>query len=758
MLLQARPLLAPAGETTAIADGEQWASFTEAKRVAAQRTQALEALTDLAEKYGAVHELDVEVLANKLAGDAASALRQTYAELCALKQAGRLESPDKAETISEGLLLQLESKEITGRAAGHVHRTAGLELYRLFDRPGRDDELRKTLGEYLKTKLKVSDSALRERERERPLTKLAEEHERKRTALAAILLRSDLPKALLEMAIEKMGEVGKPEDVARIERAAEKHSDLAPVVKRASEMIERAKSMKIVLVGFEAAPYCKVGGLSNVLGIGELPHALARAGHDVSVIVPGHQVIDHGEAPANHPPLVETGEIGTVYGRQAKEFGIFESDAGGVRYLFVEQNDYFSADRGGVYKDQRGDYGDQAERYDFFSAAAPVLMRTVLDRPPDIVELEDSHVGAGAEYIRRDPWFKGTGTVFTVHNAKEGYQGRFDRGQLDNMRYNGLGLHAESGNDAEAYGHLCNQKIGVTRSDCTRTVAFKYMFETQDGGHPEQPGGGMHGLFWSKFQEGRYWAASNGMNLDDWNPATDPLLPATYSFQDQSGKKTCKAEVQAAFGLNADPGAIVFGAVARADRQKGLDDLDASVRRMMAKEPKAQVVICSDAINGDPAIVDSLRRLAADFPGRVAYDGKFSSKKEHLILAGSDFYLMPSRFEPHGLPQMYAISYLTVPIGRAVGGIDEVIESFDPKTGKGNGFKFDQDMNAAIDQALEWYNSGEDARQVLMRNMALSAPEFSWDTRTVPELVALFRKVLNDKAYFQSMRYARTQA
>jgi starch synthase len=240
----------------------------------------------------------------------------------------------------------------------------------------------------------------------------------------------------------------------------------------------------------------------------------------------------------------------------------------------------------------------------------------------------------------------------------------------------------------------------------------------------------------------RLWGNLNGIDNAAWNPETDTLLPANFSFEDQAGKAVCKSELQKHYGLPQKADVPVVGVVARLSNQKGIDDIASSVRAQLQSGKQMQLVICGEG-QEEPAA--ELRQLQAEFPDNIAFDPVFAADKEHTILAGSDFFLMPSRFEPCGLPQMYALRYLTVPIVRAVGGLEESISSFDQKTGEGTGFKFIDDLQGALHNALSWYGEGEEARQPLLKNCADA--DFSWDSASAPEQLAFFRRILNQKAY-----------
>lgn len=641
------------------------------------------------------------------------------------KQGTNVEVP-KSGPITDSLLALFETRP-PASVRKQIDRLASLEIHRLFDHPIRDAAIREQAELDLRTIHGATDADVAAANG-RPEIPLREEQAQQRNALVVALSRSRLPDAFVKAAIEKMGEVGLVEDVALVEKAARRRGpDVAAAAAVAKAKIEKAGKMTIVLAAFESKPYVNGGGLGNVMK--ELPPALARQGHRVIVVLPRHSVIDRSK-------LEETGEVGTVYGPKTEQFGLFKDTREGVDYYFVENDRYYSSGRDGVYRDSYGDYGDPFERYDFFSRALPVAVRHILgDERPDVVQLNDAHVAAAAKYLNLDPAFKDTATVMAIHNLGWAYQGRYDGAKVENTPLGDLGTFYPTG-PAEAWGQVNLMKLGLVEADGAITVSRQYMKETL----AESGGEGLHGVLQSLRANGKFWGNLNGIDNATWNPETDPQIAANFSFADQAGKAACKTALQKQYGLPERPDAPLFGVVARMSSQKGIDDIIGTARRALEAGKELQLVVCGE---GEESIKDQMKQLAADFPNNVVYDGKFEPAKEHTILSGSDFFLMPSRFEPCGLPQMYALRYLTVPIVRGVGGLEESISDFDAHTGVGNGFKFTDDLFGTVERALDWYGQGADARQDLLANCAAS--DFSWDTASAPEQIAFYRKMINEK-------------
>ncbi|MEQ8277524.1 MAG: glycogen/starch synthase [Deltaproteobacteria bacterium] len=641
------------------------------------------------------------------------------------KQSTHVEIPKSGPVTDQ--LLAFHQTRPPASVRKQLDRLASTELHRLFDHPVRDAAIREHAELDLRTVHGASDAEVAAASG-RPEIALREEQNQRRNALIVALSRPRISDGFVKAAIEKLGEVGLVDDVALIAKAARRRGpEVAEAAKVAKTKIEKAGRMTIVLAAFESKPYVNGGGLGNVMK--ELPPALARQGHKVVVVMPRHSVIDRSQ-------LEETGEVGTVYGPKTEQFGLFKDHREGVDYYFVENDRYYSSGRDGVYRDSYGDYGDPFERYDFFGRALPVAIRHILgDEAPDVVQLNDAHTASGAMYLKRDPAFKDTATVMAIHNLGWAYQGRYEGAKAESSPIGDLGMYYPTG-PAEAYGQVNLMKLGLAESDGAITVSRQYMQETLT----EAGGEGLHGVLQNMRANDKFWGNLNGIDNAAWNPETDPQIAANFSFEDQSGKAACKASLQQQYGLPERSDVPLFGVVARMSGQKGIDDIIGTARRALEAGKDLQLVVCGE---GEEAIRDQMKQLAADFPKNVAYDGKFAPEKEHTILSGSDFFLMPSRFEPCGLPQMYALRYLTVPVVRGVGGLEESISNFDANTGEGNGFKFTDDLFGTVERALDWYGQGEEARQPLLANCAAS--DFSWDNASALEQIAFYRKIINER-------------
>lgn len=677
---------------------------------------ALGHLRRLCEETGELHSLDVEVAARGLAHRSAKSLLSAYDAVKALKAKGALEDARSAQALSAPLAAKLDDPDLPPRIRGHIHRLAGQELLENVTDPIKDETLRSLLVDRYggRTDAPPPDLTLRERNR------------RQTTALLAVLDDSRIKAPLRQALLKQLGEVGDERALPALQAlAADGPAPARAAAEAAIAAIEKAQRMTIVLASFEVKPYVSGGGLGNVMR--ELPKALAKMGHRVIVLTPRHTTIDRDA-------LKDTGARGLIRGGAHGEepFQILEEEKDGVEIYFIENDKYFSANRYGVYGDQYGDYGDNWKRYDFFSASIPQAIRKILgDEAPDIVQLNDAHTGAAAAYLKEAPGFENTKTVMAIHNLGAAYQGIYGADRLGDFCFGDMGVFYPMG-PAEFHGAVNLLKLGLTQADAAITVSRQYMKEILTRTHGE----GLHGVLRALDSRGRLWGNLNGIDNDAWDPATDPALPAHFSYADQEGKAECKAALQRRFGLPEEKDVPVIGVVARLAEQKGWDDVIGNISRTLERRRDVQYVLMGQ---GDKRIAAVLERLARRYPRNVAFDEDFTMEKEHQIYGGGDFFLMPSKFEPCGLPQMYALRYLSVPIVRSVGGLEESIQQFDPRRGEGNGFKFTKDVDQAVGRALAWYHRGEEARQTLLRNCALS--DFSWQTTSAVEQAAFFREL-----------------
>src|SRR5207302_9420420 len=386
---------------------------------------------------------------------------------------------------------------------------------------------------------------------------------------------------------------------------------------------------------------------------------------------------------------------------------------GGVRFYFVEYPEFF--DRDALYGTAAGDYPDNAERFALFSRA--VLEASKIIGVPQIFHCHDWQSALVPVLLRtiyaEDPAFRDAGTVFTIHNI--GYQGLFPPETLPLLM---LPWDLFTMSKMEFFGQVNFLKGAIVYSDFITTVSRKYSQEIQTAEY----GFGLEGVL--RGRSASVTGILNGVDYDEWSPHTDKFIVAHYSPQDLSGKLKCKQDLLATFGIaTVDPKLPVIGIVSRFAAQKGFDLISQVADRLAREE---MIVVALGA--GDKAYEEMFLRLNKQFPNKIAVKVAYDNAIAHKIEAGSDMFLMPSRYEPCGLNQIYSLKYGTVPIVRATGGLDDTIEPWDARTGKGTGFKFTEYNGEAllktIKEALHAYRD-QTSWQALMRNGMNK--DFSWN-------------------------------
>lgn len=474
------------------------------------------------------------------------------------------------------------------------------------------------------------------------------------------------------------------------------------------------------MIASEAQPYSKTGGLADV--VGALPRALARLGHEVTVVTPRYRGIEAG---------TQLTRLDVHVGGVRAEVDLFEVLVEpGVRVLFADCPPLFA--RRGIYNEQNIDYPDNALRF-------AVLTLTALDwaaaQPdgPSIVHAHDWQTGLAPLYLRTryadHPVLGNVPAIFTIHNIA--YQGNVDKTWVPRLD---LGWDRFTVDGFEFWDHLSLLKAGVAFSDAVTTVSPTYAKEIQRAEY----GYGFDGVM--RAHAARLVGILNGIDTTEWNAGADPHLPAPYDAGDLSGKAEAKRRLLETFHLPVTEAALarpLVGMVSRMVDQKGLDLIQAAAPRLMALD--ATFVIVG---TGDARYQDMWRQLAARHPERVGVFVGFDERRAHLVEAGADIFLMPSRFEPCGLNQMYSLRYGTVPVVRAVGGLVDTVRPYDPRNGQGTGFLFSayhpDAMVDALERALATFQRGSTWQRLQVRGML---KDFSWD-RSAQEYVKVYKRVI----------------
>ena len=465
--------------------------------------------------------------------------------------------------------------------------------------------------------------------------------------------------------------------------------------------------MHIAFAAPECVPFSKTGGLADV--VGALPRALASLGHQVSVYVPRYR-----QTKLTDPQTVVR-SVTIPFDDQYRFCSVVTAGTNmpaGVRFYFVDYPPYF--DRDALYGSPAGDYPDNAERFALFSRA--VLEASKVLGVPQVFHCHDWQSALIPVMLRtlyaEDPAFRDVASVFTIHNM--GYQGLFPPDTLPLLM---LPWDLFTISTMEFFGQVNFLKGALVFSDFVTTVSRKYSQEIQT----TEYGFGLEGVL--RNRAATVTGILNGVDYDEWSPQTDKFTVAQYAPQDLSGKLQCKHDLLHAFGVtNTDSKVPVIGIVSRFAAQKGFD-LIAQIMDRLAREEMIVVALGT----GDKLFEDMFLRLNKQFPNKIAVKVAYDNAIAHKIEAGADMFLIPSRYEPCGLNQIYSLRYGTVPIVRATGGLDDTIEPWDARTGKGTGFKFSdytgEALLAIVKQALLAYRDPS-SWQMLMRNGMTR--DFSW--------------------------------
>jgi len=482
--------------------------------------------------------------------------------------------------------------------------------------------------------------------------------------------------------------------------------------------------MKVLMISSEVFPLAKTGGLGDM--VSSLAARLVRSGTQVNLVMPAYRST---LASLHDLQEIEIECHGKVAGHVIKATVFRTSLAESLPVYLISGGDYF--DRPGLYGTAEGDYPDNAERFVFFARAALDLAQQT--GPWDLLHCHDwqtalvpvfkkaqKHLYAGLQKIK---------DVLTIHNLA--YQGIFPSslwGILD-LPYFYFGLPY-----LEFYGNINFLKGGIVFADALTTVSKKYAREIMT---PEY-GCGLDGVIRSR--PSNLLGILNGVDYQEWNPATDPHIKRNYGPEDLRGKRMCKIDLQEIFALPIRPSVPLIAMVSRLVDQKGLDIFLEVIEEILHFD--LQLVILG---TGEQMYEIRLAELASRYPSQLGVKTDFDNKLAHKIEAGADLFLMPSRFEPCGLNQMYSLKYGTIPIVRATGGLDDTIEDFDPLRMRGTGIKFPvysgPALLEAIKRALAIYSNQRVWSHLLKNAMAA---DFSWDN-SAAQYVQLYDRLVRSQ-------------
>src|SRR4030095_312078 len=478
--------------------------------------------------------------------------------------------------------------------------------------------------------------------------------------------------------------------------------------------------LHIVMVCPEILPFAKTGGLADMAGA--LALALEELGHCVSIVMPAYRQVFRAGIPLYDSGIHVTA---TVDGRMQDAEVLTTTIGRAIKSYFVRADRYF--DRGHLYRTSEADYSDNAERFAFFNRAALELLGKI--DPADILHAHDWQTALAIAFLKsqpeRYPGLAGIGTVLTVHNL--GYQGLFSS---NNWRFLDLDQNFFSPKWLEFYGKINFLKAGLVFTDTITTVSRTYAREIATSEYRF----GLEGVFQPRAKD--VIGIMNGANYDVWNPSADPFLARNFSPDDLAGKRACKADLQEIFGLP-QMGCVPLLAVgSRLDAPERVDLLESMLDQLLQSD--VQLVLLG---GGDKHYQDYFQAAALRYPGRLGVRISFDEALAHKIEAGADIFLMPSRYEPSGLNQLYSMKYGTIPVVRATGGLRDSVDEFDSDRGSGTGFLFDSydsnDFLAAIDRALALYRRKDEWAKIMKNAMAVA---YSW-SRSASEYAALYKRL-----------------
>lgn len=488
--------------------------------------------------------------------------------------------------------------------------------------------------------------------------------------------------------------------------------------------------MRVVFVAAEAAPFVKVGGLADV--VGALPAALRRLGTEVALVLPKYKAID-GDKCGLHR-LEHSFSI--QMRSECREATLYMASMPGsdIPVCLIGNDYYFGRD--GVYDDPqtRVGYEDNGERFAFFQRAALVALKQ-LGWQPDIIHCHDHQTGLIPAYLKithsADPSLQRTATLFTIHNLA--YQGLFPPEILPLAGFDPSLFYPMS--PFEFWGRVNFMKVGILYADIITTVSPTYSREIQS---TEEYGYGLEGVLRDRRHD--LFGILNGIDYSIWNPETDPLIAANYSADNLEPKRLNKLALLERAGLG-DDRAPLIGMISRLVDQKGLDLISEAADAIL--QLNVRMVVLG---TGQKKYHDMLERMMSEHPSEVRAFFGFDEALAHLIEAGSDLYLMPSRFEPCGLNQMYSLRYGTIPVVRATGGLADTIRDFDETSGEGNGFVFHEysarALLAALGRAVALYRDKPEVWRGLMARAMRE--DFSWD-RSARQYLELYQRALEKR-------------
>ncbi len=483
---------------------------------------------------------------------------------------------------------------------------------------------------------------------------------------------------------------------------------------------------RVLIAASEVIPFAKTGGLADV--VGSLAKSLVSLGSDVRIIMPLYKSIKESgiklhliSKKVSHPLL-----------KRLKPFDLYSYSQDGVKIYFVDTEKLFNREE--LYGTTLGDYQDNYYRFANFSQAVLAAIKET-DFKPDVIHCNDWQTALVPFYLRfvlnEDPYYAGVRTLFTIHNMA--FQGIFSKHVMKRI---GIPETFFSMNDLEFYGKINFMKAGILYSDAISTVSHRYAREIMTPKY----GCGLDGLITARKEF--LYGIINGADYSVWSPEKDIHIKANYNADSIEKKFECKKDLIEYTGLVISPERPILGTVGRLTAQKGMDMYADIIKHLMTLD--LGIVVLgkgNDHLNG------VFKALADKYPGRVYVGSGFNDPLAHKIEAGADIFVMPSRYEPCGLNQMYSIKYGTIPVVRATGGLDDAIVDYDKNPDKANGFKFIHEDKEAlyecIEHAVNVYQNKEEWKRLMKQAMSY---DFSW-SHSAGQYLKLYRRLMAAKIH-----------
>ena len=494
-----------------------------------------------------------------------------------------------------------------------------------------------------------------------------------------------------------------------------------------------SRPLNILYVSSEVEPFAKTGGLADVSSA--LPKAIKDIGHEIRIMMPRyrfiverrfhlHDIIRLRDIPIPVGSSTELGNVKSSFISNLKEK---------VQVYFLDNSNYFGRD--GVYQSPttKKDYKDNDDRFIFFCRGVLETLKR-LGWQPDILHCNDWQTGLIPAYLKtmymHDPFFKTIKTVFTIHNMA--YQGAFP---LESFTKSNLPKELFNHNGVEAYGNFNFLKTGLFFSDAITTVSEKYVEEICNS---TEVGAGLNGLLLSRRKD--LHGILNGIDYQIWNPATDEFIFRKYDVHSIDAKIDNKKALLTKFGLEFSENRPVIGIISRLADQKGFDLIFDIIEDVIRLDVQFVMLVA-----GEKEYEKKVEVLQKKQPKRVALFIGYDTELAHMIEAGSDLFLMPSKYEPCGLNQMYSMRYGTIPIVRATGGLDDTVEDY-TGNGKGTGFKFEKyeskELMKTIQRALKVFQQPEEWKKLMHNGMLC---DFSWEN-SARKYINLYKELLKHNA------------